>query len=165
LESATIYESENGALLRVQAFVRSNSPDSGAVSLPEAAPAPQNKNDSSRGKQTKRMFGVVPNFAAVSANTLLPPLSTREKFSLAAHDSVLDYSSFTWTGILAAQAILLNSNPELLLLAHLHGRSVGNLFYRGHCPRNHARGPTLLHPGSGRLFAPHRLRDMSGLRH
>jgi hypothetical protein len=25
----------------------------------------------------------------------------------------LDYFSFTWTGILAAQALLLNSNPEL----------------------------------------------------
>ena len=31
--------------------------------------------DLSRGKQTSRMFGIVPNFAAVSANTRLPPLS------------------------------------------------------------------------------------------
>ena len=86
--------------------------DSGAVSLPPD-PAPQDKEDNSHGKQTKRMFGVVPNFAAVNADTQLPPLSTREKFSLAAHDSVVDYSSFTWTGILAAQAMVLNSNPEL----------------------------------------------------
>jgi len=76
-------------------------------------PAPQDKGDASQGKQTKRMFGVVPNFAAVSANTQLSPLSTREKFSLAAHDSVVDYSSFTWSGILAAQAMALNSDPEL----------------------------------------------------
>src|SRR5580700_12310265 len=41
--------------------------DSGAVSLPD--PAPQDKKDNSQGKQTKRMFGVVPNFAAVNANT------------------------------------------------------------------------------------------------
>jgi hypothetical protein len=85
--------------------------DSGAVSLPDLAP--QDKKDNSQAKQTKRMFGVVPNFAAVNADTQLPPLSTREKFSLAAHDSVVDYSSFTWTGILAAQAMVLNSNPEL----------------------------------------------------
>ena len=26
------------------------------------------------------------------------------------------------------------------------------LFHRGHCPRDHARGPTLLHHGAGRLF-------------
>jgi hypothetical protein len=87
--------------------------DSGAVSLPDPAPAPQDKEDNSQGKQTKRMFGVVPNFSAVDANTQLPPLSTREKFSLAAHDSVVDYSSFTWAGILAAQAMVLNSSPEL----------------------------------------------------
>ena len=87
--------------------------DSGAVSLSGPAPASQDKKDNSQGKQTKRMFGVVPNFAAVSANTQLPPLSTREKFSLAARDSVTDYSSFTWAGILAAQAMALNSSPEL----------------------------------------------------
>ena len=87
--------------------------DSGALSLPDPAPAPQDKKDNSQGEQTKRMFGVVPNFAAVNANTQLPPLSTREKFSLAAHDSVVDYSSFTWTGILAAQAMALKSDPEL----------------------------------------------------
>jgi hypothetical protein len=63
-------------------------------------------------EQTKRMFWVVPNFGAVSANTQLPPLSSHDKFVLAWHDS-FDYSSFVWTGILAAQNLLLNSNPEL----------------------------------------------------
>src|ERR1700686_4037400 len=87
--------------------------DSGTVSLPDQAPAPQNKKDDSQAQQSKRMFWLVPNFAAVNANTQLPPLSTREKFVLAAHDSVLDYSSFTWAGILAAQAMALNSDPEL----------------------------------------------------
>jgi hypothetical protein len=78
-----------------------------------AAPQDKDKKDDDEGKQTKRMFGVVPNFAAVSAHTQLPPLSTHEKFSLAAHDSLVDYSSFTWAGILAAQAMALNSDPEL----------------------------------------------------
>jgi hypothetical protein len=83
-----------------------------AVPTPTPPPADQ-KTDNSEGKQTKRMLWVVPNFAAVDANKQLPPLSTREKFSLAAHDSVVDYSSYTWTGILAGQAMLLNSDPEL----------------------------------------------------
>ena len=87
--------------------------DSSTVSLPDQASAPQNKEDDSHGHQTKRIFGLVPNFAAVNANTQLPPLSTREKFALAARDSVVDYSSFTWAGILAGQAMLLNSDPEL----------------------------------------------------
>src|ERR1700726_522794 len=87
--------------------------DSGTVSLPDQAPAPQNKKDDSQAQQSKRMFWLVPNFGAVNANTQLPPLSTHEKFTLAAHDSILDYSSYTWAGILAGQAMLLNSDPEL----------------------------------------------------
>jgi hypothetical protein len=60
----------------------------------------------------ERMYGIVPNFAAVSANTRLPPLSVREKFWLATQDSV-DYSSFIWAGVLAGQSFALNSYPEL----------------------------------------------------
>ena len=63
-------------------------------------------------RQTKRMFWVVPNFAAVSANTELPPLTPHGKLVLAMHDS-FDYSSFVWTGIIAAQSYGLNSDPEL----------------------------------------------------
>lgn len=107
---------------------------------PQATPAPepsdtvaspQNKKDDSKEKQTKRMFGVVPNFGAVSADTQLPPLSTREKFSLAAHDSLLDYSSFTWAGILAAQAMALNSDPELGSGAAGYGRYYWRTFVDG----------------------------------
>jgi hypothetical protein len=86
---------------------------SGTVAVSDQAPDPQDSQDDSKGKQTKRMLWVVPNFAAVSANAQLPPMSTREKFVLAAHDSVLDYSSYTWAGALAGQAMLLNSDPEL----------------------------------------------------
>lgn len=86
---------------------------SGTAAAPDQAPSPQDSQDDSKGKQTKRMLWVVPNFGAVSANTQLPPLSTREKFVLAADDSVVDYSSYTWAGILAGQAMLLNSDPEL----------------------------------------------------
>ena len=81
---------------------------------PEVTPTPlAPAKDDSKGKQTKRMLWVAPNFGAVSANTQLPPMSTREKFVLASHDSVVDYSSYTWTGILAGQAMALNSDPEL----------------------------------------------------
>jgi hypothetical protein len=94
-------------------------------------PAPQDKKDDSGGQQSKRMFYVVPNFAAVSANTQLPPLSTREKFVLAAHDSVVDYSSFTWTAILAGQALALNSDPELGHGAAGYGRYYWRTFVDG----------------------------------
>jgi len=82
--------------------------------LPTTVPTPaaDRKTDNSDGQQTKRMFWVVPNFAAVSAYTKLPPLSRREKFALAREDSV-DYTSFIWAGILAGQSMALNSYPEL----------------------------------------------------
>ena len=67
--------------------------------------------DESEGKQTSRILGVVPNFAAVSANTQLPPLSAKGKFWLATEDS-FDYSSFVWNGILAGQEFGLNNDPE-----------------------------------------------------
>jgi hypothetical protein len=64
------------------------------------------------GQQTKRMFWIIPNFAAVSAGIELPPLTTREKYTLALQDSV-DYSSFVWSGMLAGQSMALRSYPEL----------------------------------------------------
>jgi hypothetical protein len=70
------------------------------------------KPTSSEGQQTKRMFWVVPNFAAVSADTELPALTRGGKFALAREDSV-DYSSFIWAGILAGQSMALKSYPEL----------------------------------------------------
>src|SRR5260370_20953704 len=54
---------------------------------------------------------MIPNLGAVSADTKLPPLATREKYALALQDSV-DYSSFVWSGMLAAQSMALRSYPE-----------------------------------------------------
>jgi hypothetical protein len=87
-------------------------PDNGAASSSGQNPDQDQKKEQSEPGQTKRMMYVVPNFAAVSANTELPPLSARGKFVLAWHDS-FDYSSFVWTGIVAAQSYGLDSDPEL----------------------------------------------------
>ncbi len=70
------------------------------------------KTNKSEGQQTKRMFGIIPNFAAVSADTELPPLTARGKYGLAMQDSV-DYSSFIWAGLQAGQSMALKSYPEL----------------------------------------------------
>ena len=82
--------------------------------LPTApTPVAGQKTDNSAGQQTKRMFWVVPNFAAVSAFTKLPPLSRREKFALAREDSV-DYTSFILGGNpRLSQSMALDSYPEL----------------------------------------------------
>jgi hypothetical protein len=82
-------------------------------------------------EQTKRMLWVVPNFGAVNADTQLPPMSAREKFALAAEDSVTDYSSYTWAGILAGQAYLLNADPELGRGGAAYGRYYWRTFVDG----------------------------------
>jgi len=101
------------------------------VAVPGKPADSQNKNDDSEGKQTKRMLWVIPNFGAVDANKQLPRMSTREKFALAAQDSVVDYSSYTWAGILAGQAMLLNSDPELGLGIKGYGRYYWRNFVDG----------------------------------
>lgn len=90
----------------------SGSPSKGQPSSPSGSSGDQKEKKNETPQQTKRMFGIVPNFAAVSANTQLPPLTVRDKFVLAAHDS-FDYSGFTWTAVIAAQSLALNSDPEL----------------------------------------------------
>jgi hypothetical protein len=83
-----------------------------AVTTPPSDTSPiEVKPASSEGQQTKRMFWIIPNFAAVSAGIELPPLSTREKYALAMQDSV-DYSSFVWAGMQAGQSMALRSYPE-----------------------------------------------------
>jgi hypothetical protein len=96
------------------------------ISPSKKQPDKRKTDHSAEARQTKRMFWVVPNFGAVSANTQLPPLTPRGKFNLAFHDS-FDYSSFVWTGILAAQSLALNSDPELG-----HGLAgYGRYYWRG----------------------------------
>ena len=93
-------------------------------------PCASRPQDESEGKQTNRIMGVVPNFGAVSANTQLPPLSTKGKFWLATEDN-FDYSSFVWTGILAGQEFALNNYPEFHQGAAGYGRYYWHSFVDG----------------------------------
>jgi hypothetical protein len=81
---------------------------------PEPSPAPPDagqSDDSSQGQQTKRILGVVPNFQAVSANTVLPPLTLKQKFWLATEGS-FDYSSFISIGFQSAVEQATKTYPE-----------------------------------------------------
>jgi hypothetical protein len=62
-------------------------------------------------EQTKRIFGVVPNFRAVGAASTLPPQTVKEKFVTASEDS-LDYSSTIVPAFLAAIYFGLNTVPQ-----------------------------------------------------
>lgn len=89
----------------------------------------QSKNDEEL-KQTNRIFWVVPNFAAVSANKRLPPLSVKGKFWLATEDS-FDYSGFVWTGILSGQEFASKTYPEFHQGMAGYGRYYYHVFIDG----------------------------------
>jgi hypothetical protein len=86
-------------------------PQTAPARAPDIIPV-ERKPDGSEGQQTKRMFWIIPNFAAVSADAKVPPLTTREKYALALKGSV-DYSSFVWAGMLAGQNMAFRRYPEL----------------------------------------------------
>lgn len=91
--------------------------------------ASQSKDDEQL-KQTNRILWVVPNFAAVSANTQLPPLSVKGKFWLATEDT-FDYSGFVWTGILAGQEFASQTDKEFGQGMAGYGRYYYHLFIDG----------------------------------
>jgi hypothetical protein len=74
-------------------------------------PVPQNAEDDSGGKQTKRILGIIPNFRAVSANTKLPPETVKEKFIDATEDS-FDYSAIFIPAVIAAYNMHEQTTPE-----------------------------------------------------
>lgn len=62
------------------------------------------------GKQTSRILGIIPNFRSVSAGSVLPPQTVKEKFKTGLSDS-FDYSAFVFVGIQAGIAQVTDSYP------------------------------------------------------
>jgi hypothetical protein len=96
------------------------------VQVASDAPAPSGSSSQpvdplAKGRQTKRILFVVPNFRAVSADQHLPPQSVKEKFKTAALDS-FDYSSFIFVAGQAAVAQANSSYPEFHQGAAGYGR-------------------------------------------
>jgi hypothetical protein len=90
---------------------------SSSSSLPNAdaqntsqTPAPGTASEYD-GKQTKRILGIIPNFRSVSADTKLPPMTTKEKFTEATQDS-FDYSSIFLPAAVAGYDDARRSVPE-----------------------------------------------------
>ena len=132
------------------------------------SPQPKSETDTDQtGTQTKRILWIVPNFRSVSANTHLPPQSTKEKFWLATQES-FDYSAFIYEGIVAGIAMADKSEPSFgqgavrlrnLLRPHFCRRHDRELHGRGHRARGHQGRSSLLHPGPRRLLQAHWLRS------
>jgi hypothetical protein len=90
------------------------------------AQTPQAGSDEG-GQQTKRILGIEPNFQAVSANTILPPMSLKGKFWLAT-EGTFDYSSFISVGFQAGIEQVTNTYPEFHEGAVGYGRYYWHIF-------------------------------------
>lgn len=104
---------------------KSSSPDT-----PEAKIDPTNSPNSHKGKQSKRILWIIPNYRAVNANTYLPPLSFNQKFWLATEDT-FDYSDFIFVGALAGMSMAQKSQPSFGQGAAGYGRYYWHIFVDG----------------------------------
>lgn len=90
-------------------------------------PNPDPASTEQVGKQTKRIFFIIPNFRAVSANTHLPPQSVKDKFIVATQDS-FDYSGIIFSGLLAGYNMATVQTPEFHQGAAGYGRYFWHTF-------------------------------------
>jgi hypothetical protein len=102
-------------------------PDAPSAVMTQEQNATQQTSSDLKGKQTKRILGIVPNFRSVSADVKLPPESVKEKFLETTQDS-FDYSSFIFVGILAGVSQVENSSPEFHQGAAGYGRYYWHTF-------------------------------------
>jgi hypothetical protein len=92
--------------------VDSKNPSSSST-LPDApTPSAARPATDPSKQQPKRIFGVMPNFRAVSPGTIPPPLTFKQSLKLATQDS-FDYSSFIFVGITSAMAYGTDVHPQL----------------------------------------------------
>jgi len=92
---------------------QSDSKDKSQSKPPDTAAPLASAQDpaNTKGQQTNRILGVMPNYRAVSANTQLPPLSVKGKFILASKDSC-DYTSIVFAAGLAGVRQAQRQDPE-----------------------------------------------------
>jgi len=102
------------------AWAQQATPDTVAASLPDApgvastsvAEDPQQTSSAPHeDPQPKRIFGIIPNFKAVTAGTKLPPQTVKDKFITASQDS-FDYSSLTLAVAVSLDSYARNTTPE-----------------------------------------------------
>jgi hypothetical protein len=80
--------------------------------LPDApVPTASTSNVSTDQEQTKRIMGMLPNFRSVSAGTIVPKETPREKFITATLDN-FDYTSLFFAGVIAANSFVTKATPE-----------------------------------------------------
>ncbi len=108
---------------------KSSEPDSPEAKINNTDPNPNSPNNN-KGKQSKRILWIIPNYRAVIANTYLPALSFNQKFWLATEDT-FDYSDFIFVGALAGMSMAQKSQPSFGQGGAGYGRYYWHIFVDG----------------------------------
>jgi len=108
------------------AIERASLPDApGPVSVAETERL--SSSNSPGAEQTKRILGFIPNFRSVSADVILPPQTTKEKFTIGLQDT-FDYSNLIFVGAQAGLSQATNSYPAFHQGARGYGRYYWHTF-------------------------------------
>ena len=111
------------------------------IALPCASPSQQvlppnpiqpgttaiSEDNSSTEPESKRIFGIIPNYRSSPTFADFEPLTRREKFKLATEDS-FDRGTFVLAGMFAGEAQLTNANKSFGQGAAGYGRYYGTSF-------------------------------------
>jgi len=129
--------------------------------LPETSVPQQNSAQTPVAKeQPKRILYIIPNYRAVSAYAVVPPLDARGKFNLMIDDS-FDYSTFISVGILAGIGQAKNNVPQFddgpLAYSQYYwhifvDQAVGNAFTEYLLPVAFKQDPRYFTKGHGGFF-------------
>jgi len=83
--------------------------------------------DETPAPESKRIFGIVPNYKTSSCSEIYKPLRTAEKFKIATQDA-FDPGTLVLAAIFAGEAQLSNANPSFGQGAAGYGRYVGTAY-------------------------------------
>jgi len=129
--------------------------------LPDSSVPEQNSAQTPVAKeQPKRILFIIPNYRAVSAGAVVPPLDARGKFDLMLDDS-FDYSTFISVGLLAAIGQAKGSVPQFddgpLAYSQYYwhifvDQAVGNVFTEYLLPVAFKQDPRYFTKGHGGFF-------------
>lgn len=100
-----------------------DAPGTGSVAATEKL----SSSNSPGPEQTKRILGFIPNFRSVSADVILPPQTTKEKFKIGLQDT-FDYSNLIFVGAQAGLSQATDSYPAFHQGARGYGRYYWHTF-------------------------------------
>ena len=139
----------------------SQSPPGPDAKLPDSSVPEQNSAQTPVAKeQPKRILYIIPNYRAVSADAVVPPLDARGKFKLMLDDS-FDYSTFLSVGLLAGIAQAKRNVPQFddgpLAYSQYYwhifvDQAVGNAFTEYLLPVAFKQDPRYFTKGHGGFF-------------